>query len=112
MSLLSDKFDFEIFSPRVMSLSEFRQDYLGNHTVPYHPLATSILTSQTQAILSEGDGDKIVRDERKKFFFLPFYSLLFTIIGRYYFFGSVRSSPVQRFSPVQSDPILNKSNLF
>jgi hypothetical protein len=64
-------------------MSEFRQDYLGNHTIPSHPLATSILTSQTQAILSGGDGDKIVRDEKKKFFFLPFYSLLFIIIGGY-----------------------------
>ncbi len=61
-------------------MSEFRQDYLGNYTIPSHPLATSILTSQTQAILSEGDGDKIVRDERKIFFFLPCYSLLFIII--------------------------------
>ncbi len=85
----------------VIVVSEFRQDYLGNYTTPSHPLATSILTSQTQAILSEGDGDKTVRDERKMFFFLPFYSLLFIIIGRYYFrfglvwSGSVRSSPIQ-----------------
>ncbi len=70
-------------------VSEFRQDYLGNYTLPFHPLATSILTSQTQAILSEGDGDKIVRDERK---------ILFSVR-----FGLVR------FSPVQFDPMHNKS---
>jgi hypothetical protein len=27
-------------------VSEFRQDYLGNYTIPSHPLATSILTGQ------------------------------------------------------------------
>jgi hypothetical protein len=29
-------------------VSEFRQDYLGNYTIPSHPLATYVLTRQTQ----------------------------------------------------------------
>ncbi len=41
-------------------MSEFRQHYVRNYTFPSHPLATSILTSQAQAILNEGDGDKLV----------------------------------------------------
>jgi hypothetical protein len=63
-------------------MSEFRQDYAGNYTIPSHPLATYALTRQTQAILSEGDGDKLVVT-RGRFFFLQFCSLPFVIIGYY-----------------------------
>ena len=63
-------------------MSEFRQDYLRNYTIPSHPLATYILTRQdTRSKLSEGDGDKIVRNERKRFSSSRFNSLLFNIIG-------------------------------
>ena len=59
----------------MLAVSEFRQDYLGNYTIPSHPLATSILTtSQTQAILSGGDGDKLVVTGGR-LFFLQFCSL-------------------------------------
>ena len=54
-------------------MSEFRQDCLGNYTIPSHPLATYVLTRQdTRSKLSEGDGDKIVRNKRKVFFLLKF----------------------------------------
>ena len=53
-------------------MSEFRQDYLGKSTIPSHPLATYALTRQDTAILSEGDGDKIVRNEKEEFFLLTF----------------------------------------
>ena len=62
-------------------LSEFRQDYLGKITIPSHPLATYVLTRQDTAILSEGDGDKIVRNERKIFSSSRFNSLPFNVIG-------------------------------
>jgi hypothetical protein len=61
-------------------MSEFRQHYVRNYTFPSHPLATSILTSQTQAIISEGDGDELVVT-RGRVFFLQFCSLPFVIIG-------------------------------
>ena len=63
-------------------MSEFRQDYLGKETIPSHPLATYAyaLTSQDTAILSEGDGDKIVRNERKTFSSSRFNSLPFNVI--------------------------------
>ena len=63
-------------------LSEFRQDYLRLDTIPSHPLATYVLTRQdTRSKLSEGDGDKIVRNKRKVFSSSSFNSLLFNIIG-------------------------------
>ena len=62
-------------------MSEFRQDYLGKETIPSHPLATYVLTRQDTAILSEGDGDKIVRNERKTFSSSRFNSLPFNVIG-------------------------------
>ncbi len=62
-------------------MSEFRQDYLGNYTIPSHPLATYVLTRQDTAILSEGDGDKIVISKRKIFSSSSFNSLPFNIIG-------------------------------
>jgi hypothetical protein len=86
-------------------MSEFRQDYLGNYTIPSHPLATSILTSQTQAILSEGDGDKIVRDGFSSSRFIHFCLLLLVEI----IFGSVRSGPVQSGRPIRH---VIKLNLF
>ena len=46
-----------------------------------HPLATYVLTRQDTAILSEGDGDKIVRIERKSFSSSRFNSLSFNVIG-------------------------------
>jgi hypothetical protein len=62
-------------------MSEFRQDYLRKETIPSHPLATYALTSPDTAILSEGDGDKIVRNERKTFSSSRFNSLPFNVIG-------------------------------
>ena len=64
-----------------VGVSEFRQDYLGKHTIPSHPLATYVLTRQDTTILSEGDGDKIVRNERKSFSSSRFNSLPFNVIG-------------------------------
>jgi hypothetical protein len=53
-------------------MSEFRQDYLGKSTIPSHPLATYVLTRQDTAILSEGDGDKIVIKQKEDFLLLRF----------------------------------------
>ncbi len=65
----------------VINMSEFRQDYLRKGTIPSHPLATHALTSQDTAIFSEGDGDTIVRNERKTFSSSCFNSLPFNVIG-------------------------------
>ena len=56
-----------------LHVSEFRQDCLGNYTIPSHPLATYVLTRlDTRSKLSEGDGDKICETQKEAFFFLPF----------------------------------------
>ena len=62
-------------------MSEFRQDYLRKETIPSHPLATYASNKSDTAILSEGDGDKIVRNERKSFSSSRFNSLPFNVIG-------------------------------
>ena len=62
-------------------MSEFRQDYLRKETIPSLPLATYVLNKTDTAILSEGDGDKIVRNERKTFSSSRFNSLPFNVIG-------------------------------
>ena len=62
-------------------MSEFRQDYLRKETIPSHPLATYASNKSDTAILSEGDGDKIVRNERKTFSSSRFNSLPFNVIG-------------------------------
>ena len=62
-------------------MSEFRQDCLRKETIPSLPLATYALNKSDTAILSEGDGDKIVRNERKTFSSSRFNSLPFNVIG-------------------------------
>ena len=53
-------------------MSEFRQDYLRKETIPSHPLATYASNKPDTAILSEGDGDKIVIKQKEDFFLLKF----------------------------------------
>ena len=54
---------------KILYMSEFRQDCLGNYTIPSHPLATYVLTRlDTRSKLSEGDGDKNCEKQKEGFF--------------------------------------------
>ena len=70
--------DFAVSNVRIQT----RLPKIRHHSLPSTSYLCYVLTRQhTRSKLSEGDGDKIVRNKRKRFSSSRFSSLLFNIIG-------------------------------